>query len=232
MTAIILDTETTGLDNPDVIQLATTMPVATPAPGLSHLPVVSQFFAPAKSISIAALAVHHIIAEDLTGAAPWPGHWTPPGGVKWIVGHNVDFDWKAIGSPDVRRIDTLALSRSLWPDIESHSLGALLYFLWPHHRARELLRSAHSADQDVLICAILLDEILARRPMSSWEEVWQASERARIPLRMPLGKYGPQNGKPGMLIEELRERDPNYVGWCLRQDFDPYLLKALRGEAA
>ena len=232
MTAIFIDTETTGLDDCDVIQLATSVPLATPQPPFSHLPVMSQLFAPTKPISIGAMATHHIIESDLAGAARWPGKWTPPGGVQWLIGHGVDFDWKAIGTPNVKRIDTLALSRGLWPDLESHALGALLYFLLPHEQARELLRSAHSADQDVLLCAILLAEILGRRPMHTWDEVWVASEQARIPTRMPLGKYGPKDGMPGMRIDELRHRDPNYVEWCLRQDFDPYLLKALRGEAA
>ena len=230
--AIIIDTETTALEDGDVIQLATSTPLAAPGPGVASVPIVSQFFRPTKPITLGAMATHHIIEEDLVEAEPWPGKWDPPFWVSYLIGHNVDFDHKAIGSPPLKRIDTLALSRWMWPNLETHSLGALIYFLLDHAAARAVLGAAHSADQDVLLCATVLDAILAAQPMSTWEDVWQASERARVPTRMPLGKYGPRGGQPGMLIEELRRRDPNYVDWCLRQDFDPYLLKALRGEAA
>lgn len=232
--AIVLDTETTGLDAPEVIALANTAALEGPTNLAGDIGL--QYFKPSKAISLGALATHHIIDEELADAPPWPGRWLPPEGIEYLVGHNVDFDWKAIGQPHIARICTLALSRSLWPDLDSHSLGALTYYFQGRVAGRELLRKAHSADQDVHLCLLLLGEILRTIPgMTSWHQVWQASERARVPTRFTFGKYGPKDGKPGLLIADVRRQDPGYIRWCLGvPDFanDPYLTKALRGEAA
>ena len=34
-----------------------------------------------------------------------------PPDAEYIIGHNVDFDWKALGQPNVKRICTQALAR-------------------------------------------------------------------------------------------------------------------------
>lgn len=230
MTALILDTETTGINEPEVVQLAHTQPMNSPF----DIPLLTlKEWRPNKPISLGALATHHILDEELAGFEPWPGSWSPAPGVAYLVGHNIDFDWKAIGSPDVKRICTLALSRAHFPDIDSHSLGALTYYLSADRReARDLLRHAHNAETDVHLCYQLLHALINATGAKTWDELYAASEKARIPQRMPLGKYGPANGKPGILISEVRRTDPSYVSWCLRQDFDPYLLKALRGQSA
>lgn len=234
MTAIILDTETTGLDAPEVVALAHTTLLESPT-NLS-CGIGAQFFKPSKPISLGALATHHIIDEDLADAPPWLGRWTPPEGAEYLIGHNVDFDWKAIGQPHVARICTLALSRHILPDIDSHSLGALTYYFRGRIAGRELLRNAHDAAQDVHLCMLALIELLKLMPsMASWHQVWQASEKARVPTRFTFGKYGPKDGKPGQVIADVRKADPSYIRWCLGvPDFasDPYLTKALRGEAA
>lgn len=243
MSAIILDTETTDLDEPQVISLARSPVLSSPLSALEG-PVVCDYFKPTKPISYGAMATHHIIEEDLASAPPWSGSWTLPTTVEYLIGHGIDFDWKAIGSPHVARICTLALSRWVWPNLDSHKLSALIYFLFPKAAARSMVRGAHSADADVCLCSLVLQHILHARPMSTWHEVWQASERARIPTHLSFGKYGPYsdwakaNGqKKGMPIAELRKLDPGYLRWllsgaCDTVNDDPYLQKALRGEAA
>jgi exodeoxyribonuclease X len=233
MSALIIDTETTGLDEPQVIQLALMGPMRVYAPPDEAIQCLS--FKPSKPISLGAMATHHIIEADLVDAAPWPGSWSPPVGAEYLVGHNVDFDWKAIGSPHVARICTLALARSLWPDVESHSLGALTYYFTDHREARDLLRGAHDAARDVELCCRVLVQAMHKLPtVSNWHDLWIASEKARVPQRFSFGKYGPKDGKPGRLISEVRKLDSGYIRWCLGvDDFakDPYLCKALRGEA-
>ena len=241
--AIILDCETTGIDEPDVIQLAWLPLVSSWEPGQKNLCLPGTgpgerggvyAWRPRKPITFGAMAAHHIIPEDLKDEPEWPGRWELPPATDYLVGPSVDYDWKAIGSPPVRRICTLAIARKLWPEVDSHSLSALVYYLMESREAaRNVLKGAHSAMTDAGLCHFLLTRELERMPLiTTWERLWAASERARIPDRMPLGKYGPKNGQPGMLIEELRRADPDYVSWCVRQDFDPYLLKALRGETA
>ena len=244
MSAIILDTETTGFDEPQVISLAYTPILTSPRLFNAVGPIERQLFKPSKPIAYGAMATHHIIEADLAAAPPWPGSWSPPLGMEYLIGHNVDFDWKAIGSPHIARICTVALARWLWPNLDSHSLGALIYFLFPQDQARALLQHAHEADQDVFLCALVLQHFLHAQPANSWHDLWLMSERARIPTHLSFGKYGPfsdwakANGqKKGMPIAELRRLDPGYLSWllsgkCDTVNDDPYLQKALRGEPA
>lgn len=218
MRAIILDTETTDAYDPEVIELAYVGPFDTPqcvGEGSMQLR-----FKPSKPISLGAMATHHIIPEDLADCDPWPGSWAPPAGVEYLVGHNIDFDWKAIGSPaHVKRICTLALARTVFPSLDSHSLGALIYHIYPPAMARQLVRGAHSALTDVGLCGRLLFALVDALQPRDWAHLWELSEQARVPTIMPMGKH------KGMPIAQV-PRD--YKAWLLRQpDVDPYLRKAL-----
>jgi len=241
MSAIVVDTETTGINDPEVIELAWMGPLRTLDPPDEAIECVR--FRPSKPISLGAMAAHHIIPEDLVSLPQWPGTWTPPAGTEYLIGHNADFDWKAIGSPHVARICTLGLSRALWPDLDSHSLSALTYHFTDHYEARELLHQAHNAARDVELCCRLLTQVLSAlspRP-TTWHELWIASEKARVPERLTFGKYGPDsdwakamNGGKGMRCAEVRRADRGYWEWllakCDQVRDDPYLQKALRGD--
>jgi len=231
MSAIILDTETTGVDAPEVIELAFSTQMATPR---EYADIDNSYlFQPSKPISLGAMATHHIIPDDLVNCVTWPGSWTPPQGVDYLVGHNVDFDWKAIGQPSVKRICTLALARRAFLSIDSHSLGALIYYLYPPAQARELLQDAHSADADVKLCARLLAALVDIYQPRDWAHLWEMSEKARVPTHFTFGKYGPKDGaKQGVPIAEVRKIDPGYIRWCLSScdvvTGDEYWQKALR----
>lgn len=229
MSAIILDTETTDADAPQVIELAIMGPLDSP---LSDGAVQCFNFKPTKPISLGALATHHIIAADLETYPVFESQ-PLPAGTEYVIGHNIDFDWKAIGEPAVKRICTLALARSVWPKIDSHRLAALIYHLYPHALARDLVKNARNAAADVDLCKRVLYALwdAVGRP-DTWEKLWAISEEARVPKVMPFGKYGPKDGKPGMSIEEMRRLDPGYVSWLLNNadqvKNDPYWLKALK----
>ncbi len=98
----------------------------------------------------------------------------------------------------------------------------MMYRLLDKGEAKELLKNAHSAYHDVLMTKILLHKILERMPkVRTWERLWDASERARVPVVMPFGKH------KGTAIADLPD---DYCDWLLKQnDMDPYLLVALRG---
>lgn len=231
MSAIVLDTETTGIDAPEVIEIAYSTPMGSPReyPALDN----ALRFKPSKPISLGAMATHHIIPDDLVNCFPWPGSWQVPAGVDYIVGHNVDFDWKAIGSPPVKRICTLALARRAFVSLDSHSLGALIYHLYPPAQARELLQGAHDASIDVGLCARLLAVLVEAFKPRDWAHLWEMSEKARVPTHFTFGKYGPKDGaKQGLPIAEVRKMDPGYIRWCLSScdivTGDEYWQKALK----
>ncbi|PSJ15738.1 DUF3820 family protein, partial [Nitrosomonas supralitoralis] len=141
-----------------------------------------------------------------------------PADVDYLIGHNVDFDWMAAGKPNIKRICTLALSRYLWPELDSHNQSVMIYFLARNEARERLQGKAHSAVSDVINCMLILKHIVKKLgAIESWEDLWKRSEIARIPVRMTFGKH------KGMLIKDI---PPDYKAWLLRQpDTDQYLIK-------
>lgn len=212
---IIFDTETTGKNDPKIIEAAW-----LELTSIKPFTIVDGFcerYNPGKPIELGALATHHILDEELTNCKP-TSKFKLPSDVEYIIGHNVDYDWNVSGNPDVKRICTLALSRKVWPGIDSHTQSALMYHL-DRANAREQLKNAHSALADVGICASILENICEVLNIETVEQLWLASESARIPTVMPFGKH---KGIP------LSEVPSDYKQWLLGQsDLDPYLRKAI-----
>lgn len=217
MAAIVFDTETTGVNDPALIEAAWAR-----LDGPAEMRVVERFeqrYAPGRPIELGAMAVHHIIDADLQGCPPATSFRLPPD-VEYLIGHNVDFDWQVAGSPPLRRIDTLCLARKVWPELDAYSLGALTYHLNDPAEARARLRDAHAAAADVELCVALLRAIVARLgSVASWQALWAHSEAARVPSVMPFGKH---KGVP------IAEVPADYKRWLRGQaDVDPYLKRAL-----
>lgn len=208
--AIIIDTETTGLDEPIPVEIAWI--------GLDDDSESIQRYNPGKPISLGAMATHHITDADVV-ESPSFTTFRFPAQVTHIIGHNIDFDWKALGEPPVKRICTLALARAKWPTLDAHSLGALIYKI-RGAEARVLLRDAHSALQDVRLCRMVLEAVTGK-PAASLdpETLWQQSEQARVPRVLTFGKH------KGLPISQV---PADYKRWLLNQpDIDPYLRRAL-----
>lgn len=221
MNAIIFDSETTGLKDPQMVEGA-----YLKLADIQTLEVVEEFlqrYKADKPIELGALATSHIYDEELVDCPPHT-EFALPAGTTYIIGHNVDYDWNVIGQPDVKRICTKALSSMLWPDAGSHSQSAMIYL---HYRdqARDLLKNAHAALDDVHNCRRLLIAIINRlifepgQELGSWERLWEISEEARIPTVIRFGKHA------GSKIADI---PADYKRWMLAQDnVDPYLRKAL-----
>jgi exodeoxyribonuclease X len=220
MTAVIFDTEATGITEPRLIEAAW---LRLPDPNnLTPAEIFCQRYNPEKPISLGALATHHIMDEELVDC---PSYTTfkLPDDAQYLIGHNVDYDWKVIGQPDIKRICVLAFCRSLFPQLDSHTQSAMIYHLC-RPTARELLKGAHSALADVYNCRTILSHVLRMiaKPAEqlTWDAVWQRSEQARIPVVMSFGKH------KGTAIKDV---PADYKRWFLGQpDVDPYLAEALR----
>lgn len=218
MTAYIFDSETTGLNNPELVEAAWLQLGA----GLAVTGEFLQRYKPSKPIELGALAASHILDEELADCPPHDSFKLPEDAA-YLIGHNVDYDWGVIGRPDIKRICTAALSRRLWPDADTHTQSAMIYL---HYRsdAPSLLRNAHAALDDVKNCRLLLVKIFTAlkedlgRPVSSWEELWEISEDARIPTIIRFGKHA------GSAIKDI---PASYKSWLLGTDIDPYLRIAL-----
>lgn len=218
MNTLLIDTETTGTVDPVIVEvcyvrLASLIPLC-PAMGGGFL----ERFNPGKPIELGAMATHHITDEAVAGYMP-ASSFRLPADIDTIIGHSVDFDWRAIGSPPVRRVCTLALARWCWPKLDSHSLGAVLYHV-DRRAASAYAPQAHSAAADVRLLQLVLPHILqlVGNP-TTIDALWQLSEEARVPAIMPYGKH---KGVP------MADVPRDYKRWLLGQpDVDEYLRKAL-----
>lgn len=214
MKAIIFDTETTNTDDTAEIIEAAWIDLASDQE-------YCERFRPQGAISFGAMATHHIMLDDLSECQPSINFSLPD--VDYLIGHNIDFDWKMAGSPDVKRICTLALCRYLWPELDSHKQGAVMYFLFGAD-AQEQVKSAHCALDDVRMCRQILTACvrgLAQRGVSAttYYDIWKASEIARVPTIMSFGKH------KGTAIKDV---PADYKRWLRNQpDIDPYLLQAI-----
>ncbi len=218
--AIILDTETTD-NKPETahpIELGwASFSFVEAAPVLTH----TSRYKPKEPPKFGAIATHHILMSDLENcqSSDTINLSIPP--VQYWIGHNIDFDWTVLGKPPVKRICTLALARSLWPECDSHSLSALAYYcLGATEETRARVKSAHNALADVLLCADILRVMLQVIRVDTLEELWKESEDARIPTIMTFGKF---KGEPISAV------DRGYANWYRRQtDTDPYVIEAFR----
>lgn len=233
MTALIFDTEQTGLpkSDPEIIEAAWIWLGLNDSEQITLDPLeeFEQRYKPSKPSTFGALAVHHILPHELDDCPPSSEFALPE--CNYLIGHSIDFDWQAAGSPDIKRIDTYAMAQHVWPDADGYSQSALIYMLLgPNEGTRTLLRDAHHALTDCRLNLILLGHLYqaitrqAPHP-TTWEELWAFSEECRIPLRMPI-----TNARG----EKLTDIDDGLLAWCLNQywmpEEHPYLYKGLLRE--
>ena len=218
--ALIFDTETTGFNEPVLIEAAGIIINGNPLSEQDDT-FVSRYN-PEKPISFGAMATHNILDSELKDCPP-ASEFKLPDNTAYIIGHNIDYDWQVIGKPQVKRIDTLAMAKNTWAGFDSYNLSALTYALTEPERrpeVRKILIDRHNALTDAKLCLNILRLILKeKQELTSWGSIWKFSEESRIPKTMPFGKY------KGMPIEDV---PIDYKEWLKEQpDMDEYLLKAL-----
>ena len=228
MQAIILDTETHTLNGQPIEIAYAPVEITNHKISLDKSRLFDQLYSCDEPISFAAMAVHHILESELVGK-PHYSTFQLPSETQYIIGHNIDYDIRAlekcgVDSTPIKAICTLALARVVWPDAEAHNISALIYMITKgSERARDMIRKAHRADMDIILTANILMHIVHHLKINSIEELYAASEDARIPRTINFGKHR------GTAIADL---PADYVQWLMRQeDLDPYLRKALENKA-
>lgn len=224
MKSIILDTETHTLNGLPIEIAYAPIEIQQGKLSLDKTQIFDQLYSIGEPISYASMAVHHILESDI---ADQPSYTTfqLPSETSYIIGHNIDYDVQAIARCGVdvsylKPICTLALARQVWPNAEAHNISALIYQISRgSEKARELLKGAHRADADIILTANILMHIIAHLGVQTVEELYTASEDARIPKMINFGKH------KGTAIQDL---PADYANWLLKQDeLDPYLRTAL-----
>ena len=227
MQAIILDTETHTLNGLPIEIAYAPIEIENGKLSLDKKQIFDQLYQVGQPISYAAMAVHHILESDLVGQ-PFYNEFQLPTQTTYIIGHNVDYDIAAIARCGVdvsqlKPICTLALARHVWENAEAHNISALIYLISKgSDKAREMLKGAHRADADIILTANILMHIIHQLNIQDIEQLYVASEQARIPKSITFGKH------KGTAIQDL---PADYIQWLMRQeDLDPYLRKALEAK--
>ncbi|MGN5763894.1 putative quorum-sensing-regulated virulence factor [Acinetobacter calcoaceticus] len=227
MQAIILDTETHTLNGLPIEIAYAPIEIENGKLSLDKKQIFDQLYQVGQPISYAAMAVHHILESDLEGQ-PFYNEFQLPTQTIYIIGHNVDYDIAAIARCGVdvsqlKPICTLALARHVWENAEAHNISALIYLISKgSDKAREMLKGAHRADADIILTANILMHIIHQLNIQDIEQLYVASEQARIPKSITFGKH------KGTAIQDL---PADYIQWLMRQeDLDPYLRKALEAK--
>lgn len=241
MKAVVFDTESTGFKEPVVPLQLVYMPIKQELNKFQpwKLGVTEEMFDPERSIEYGAMAAHGIRPEKVKGLQPWREYRFPlmP---EYFIGHNVDYDVANIAPSfpekwDYKTICTLALARLVFPQVDSHKLSALAYFMLDHGLVPEkyeriwetYIKGAHEAEADVHMCCGLLIAITKLLKLETWEQAYKVSEIGRIPLDMPFGKH------KGEAIRDMPSGFRSYKSWLAGQsDVDPYLMKAITMDSA
>ncbi|WP_250163207.1 3'-5' exonuclease [Psychrobacter sp. WY6] len=105
-TALIIDTETDQGRDPRPIQVATINAMT----GFEWM----KYFNSGRSISPVVIRIHGITDEDVAGLERFDLEaFELP---QYLIGHNVRFDWRVIGSPSTKLICTVRLARVAFPE--------------------------------------------------------------------------------------------------------------------
>ncbi|VVN74978.1 DNA polymerase III PolC-type [Pseudomonas fluorescens] len=173
---VIVDVEGNGHTPPDLVELA-----------IASFPVVegdepsSWLIKPPNPITWQAKRVHGIGNTKVKSSPVWEelrDNVEQQLQGKWFVAHNasVDYgvmkrhlpDWAPLGV-----IDTLKLSRHVYPDAQSHSLSALLALTGLD---AEVSGELHRAGEDARVTALLLGRLIQDSLLTSWPEVCKVAQ--------------------------------------------------------
>ena len=222
MSTLILDTETHDLNGYPIEIAYAPCSFEQGVLVINQGEVFDEYFSCPEPIALGALATHHILEADIA-EKPSFDTFKMPQDVQYLIGHNIDYDIKAIQKcqPDftVKGICTLALCRMVWPELP-HTLSAMYYHVMDDlELARKHLRHAHNAKADIYFTGVILKALVEQLGIKDMNSLFIMSETARIPKYITFGKH------KGTAIKDL---DSGYVSWLLKQpDLDPYLRKAL-----
>lgn len=180
METIVLDTETTGLKAPKACQIAYI--------GLSKSPqelleedgllrkenhtVFKQLYNPGKPIEAGAFAVHGISDEQVKNCPDW-NSFAIPDTVQYVIGYKVSFDLRTLALEDSRLkfICMHKAAKDNFKGLEDYKLGTVIKYLQPALH-KQITKSAHDALTDVKLTLLILDTLLRKREISTWEEAY------------------------------------------------------------
>jgi len=186
--------------------------------GLAISPPEAMLLDPGVPIAPEASAVHHLLAEDLTGAPQWRPALAAvmaADDVDAFCAHQIEFERRWCET-DKSWVCTYRCALRAWPDFPKHSLQAIRYRLDPVGLDRGRAAPAHRAGPDAYAAAFVLRELLLLHPLETLL-AWSAEDP--LPPRVTFGRH---RG------ELWSAQDRGFLLWVLRKDFDAGVKRAAR----
>ncbi|MAF14146.1 MAG: hypothetical protein CMI53_04630 [Parcubacteria group bacterium] len=222
MQIIVLDTETTNLDDKArLVQLA--------YKNMNTGEEVDQYFKPPVPISFGAMATHHITEEMIADKPQFDGSDQQSKIISLLednilVAHNALFDINILRNEGVRThqyIDTLRLSMHLL-DTEQYKLQFLRYAL-----GLKVKGTAHNALGDIAVLELLFNHLIneakEKFSLSSDEEIFgKMIELTKTPVLLKKFAFGKHAGKT---FEQVNETDQGYLKWLYESESKKPQLK-------
>lgn len=219
---ILLDTETTGINDEDrVIQLGFMLLDEN----LNLLETHEELFSTSQDISFFAMETHNITPNMLLNRPKCIDSKTYKRLLElnqeesYIVIHNAPFDINMLKKegflPKAKIIDTLKVARHIYPDEESHRLQYLRYkfalYILEEIEAKKIniTIKAHSAIGDVLILKLLLEKMITDLKDNALEKMLKLTNTPLFIKKLNFGKYKDR------LLSEIATLDPSYLKWVL-----------------
>jgi DNA polymerase-3 subunit epsilon/exodeoxyribonuclease X len=222
---IILDTETTGIDEQDrVIQLGYMVL------GGKEIEVHNEFCSADVPINYAAMEVHGITPEMIEGkpkCTEMPAYKrllelnTPE---NYMIIHNAPFDLKMLEKEGfevaMKVIDTLRVAKHVYEDEEAHRLQYFRYKMGLYKEEEAEAKKlgievkAHDAIGDVLVLKLFLTKLreAVEKKYPGENPVEKMVDLTNTPILVKTFRFGKHKGKS---LEEVAQEDPGYLRWML-----------------
>lgn len=207
----VIDTETTGFDDPaEMVEIGWTDVRLFPTGWAIESGPHSRLVNPGMPISFGAMAVHHITqAEAETGISPDEARRLVKTGADILCAHNAAFDSRFIPGNEPPFICTYKAAKTAWPELQSHSNGAIRYErgLVPADDPRA--QPSHRAGPDTWVTAHILLDLLKEYEV---EKLIDIASKPVLLLKMNFGKH------EGLRFSELPF---DYLDWILNKSDMP-----------
>jgi len=224
---IILDTETTGIDEDDrIIQLGYIVLEQG-----HEVQVYNEFCSTEVPISYPAMEVHHITSEMIEGklacvdTLAYKTLHELNSELNYMIIHNAPFDLKMLEKEgftlEMKLIDTLRCARHVFEDEEAHRLQYFRYKMGLYHAEEDEAQKlnievkAHDAIGDVLILKLFLTElqkaVQKKYPNENPVEKMVALTKEPVFFTKAM-RFGKHKGKT---LIEIKEEDGGYLRWML-----------------
>lgn len=227
---LYLDTETTGPD-PETASTCELALLLTTYRGFSRMQdsdvTLQRLLRPPVPVPPEASAVHHITNSMLEGKPSITDIGNEvaelAGSADLVCAHNLPYDLAILarelpavfgGIGGKMQLDSLRLSKHLWPLVPSHSLQALRYRFGLDEG---LKGDAHRAMFDTLLVRSLVEHVTAAGLVSphDWNDLVAYT---MSPLEVKVFSFGKYRGK---LVEDIAAQDRDYIMWLLKQKWVP-----------